>query len=447
MKVDPLDKMLVCGAGDVENKLRLHQEDCVLPAEIELDLLKITCEAASIEPYIGDSATEACEHLPKRLLDRFVAQINGFFTNSEVDYADKHLSYLLYYFPANVYKIWKPLSDLLVGNLLKHSLRILDVGTGPGSVPVGIVEFYRRLAESFPEIDFSLGFVLLDRQMEFLAFAEKTVAAACEQLPRNLRVSVRESLHQQIAAEDCSLLPKGFDIITLSNVLTPNEGGDGTAAERLMRALAGCLANDGAIILIEPGDGFNGANLKELRNRLVNAQALHLYAPCVDIWGEGRPYDCACFNPTRCYWSLPEIHRFLLSRGVRRSSRTNVPFHYAVFRNDAASKYTGRPSQRHYVKLRDLVEHDGDVVNVVAMVRNVFETEKHIELHLCDGTNRNGGWSPEVRLFVPRESLRKMGLQIRFLAAERITLKGARVCVGRNVELHPTDKMTVSIDY
>lgn len=223
MRIDPLDNTLVCQKDDLQ-KLHFHQDDCILPAEIELGLLKIACGSVGIEPYDGDSATEACEHLPKWFLNRIVAQINGFFLNSGVNYAGKHLSYLLYYFPVNVYKVWKPMTDLLAGNVLKRNLHILDVGTGPGSVPVGIIEFYGRLAESYPGIEFSLDFALLDRQKEFLALAEKTSSMACEHVPRNLCVIVREYLHQQIATETCSRLNKDFDIFTLSNMLTANEG-------------------------------------------------------------------------------------------------------------------------------------------------------------------------------------------------------------------------------
>ena len=209
--------------------------------------------------------------------------------------------------------------------------------------------------------------------------------------------------------------------------------------------LVECLASDGAIIVIEPGNKSNGVNLKGLRNSLINGHTLNLYSPCVDIWGEGRSYDCACFNPTRCYWSVPTIHRLLLMRGVKRSDRGNVPFHYAVLRKDAKRKYADSPSSRHFVKLRDLTGCDGQVVNIVAMVQKVFEEDKCIELHLCDGTNRTGVWSPEVRLFMPRERLRKIGLDVRFLAAERITLKKVHVCVERGIVLRPTDVTSVLV--
>ena len=195
MRVDPLDNTLVCQRGDLHNTLRFHREDCVLPAEIELGLLRAAYEAEGVEPYTGDTAEEAFEHMPKWLLERFVAQINGLFIEPEVDYTGKHLSYMLYYFPVNVYKVWKPMSDLLVGNVLKRDLRILDVGTGPGSVPVGIIEFYRRLAASFPEINFSLEFTLLDRQKKFLTLAEKIIGMVHAHVPGNLR-----SIGQRISA-------------------------------------------------------------------------------------------------------------------------------------------------------------------------------------------------------------------------------------------------------
>lgn len=447
MRVDPLDNTLICNNDDLQISLCLHRGDCVLPVEIELGLLRIAYEAEDIEPYTGESIEDAFEHMPKRLLNRIVAQINELFIKQEVDYTGRHLAYMLYYLPINVYKVWKPMSDLLVGNLLKRNLRILDVGTGPGSISVGIIEFYRRLATSYPGISFSLEFTLLDRQKEFIALADKIVSMACAHIPGNLRVTVSEYLHQHIAAENCSQISRVYDIITLSNVLTANEGCDGKFAENLLWRLAECLASDGAIILIEPGDKSNGVNLKELRNSLANGHIYNVYSPCIDIWSEGKPYECACFNPTRCYWALPKIHRCLLSRGVKRKNRNNVPFHYVVLRKDAKRKYSVTPSLSHYVKLKDLQARDGQVLNVIAMVQNVFEEGDQIKLLLCDGTNRAKVCSPEVRLIVSRECLREMGLDIRFLAAERITAKRVRVFAERGITLRPTKEVKIQIDY
>lgn len=447
MRVDPLDNTLICHEDDLQRTLRFHQEDCVLPPSIELGLLNAVCEAAGIKSYTGDSVKEACGYLPEKLLSRIIAQINDLFRHSTVDYAGKHLAYLLYYLPANIYKVWKPMSDLLVGSLLKANLRVLDVGTGPGSIPVGIIEFYKRLAASFPGISLSLDFNLVDHQVEFLTLAKEIIDTARKDAPGNLRISVSEYSYLDITPARCSLFPGNYDIISLSNVLTANEGGGGLFAEQLVQALAGCLARNSTIIVIEPGDERSGGAIKKLRNNLINGHVLNLYAPCVDVWNEGRPYNCACFNPTRCFWSTPTIYGFLLEKGVNRSNRAYVPFHYAVFRNDEARKYGRCPSPIHYLKLKDLPACDGQVVNVVAMVRSAFDGKDPVELRLCDGTNRNSGWSPEVRFIAPRESLRRMGLDIRFCEAERLTLKKVQVCAGHTINLYPIDGTTIEVDY
>ena len=51
--------------------------------------------------------------------------------------------YTLYYLPVNFYKIWRPLTDLLEKNQIRTKCSILELGSGPGTSVLGLIEFYK----------------------------------------------------------------------------------------------------------------------------------------------------------------------------------------------------------------------------------------------------------------------------------------------------------------
>jgi hypothetical protein len=169
MRVDPLDKTLICQSGDLKNVLRLHQEGCVLPSEIELGLLKVIFEDVGTEPYGGDSVEEACLHLPQRVLHRCVAEDQRYFSIAG-DYTGNSSPICTTTSP-QCNTDMETTFDQLDGNVPRATCR-MDVAR-TRSVPVGIVEFYRR-PRRYSNIDFSLEFCATRPPEEFLELTEKT---------------------------------------------------------------------------------------------------------------------------------------------------------------------------------------------------------------------------------------------------------------------------------
>ena len=67
----------------------------------------------------------------------------------ETNYRNISKEYTLRYFPANFFKIWAPIYDLLIRGQIKENCSILELGCGPGSSTMGFIEFYRILNFSY----------------------------------------------------------------------------------------------------------------------------------------------------------------------------------------------------------------------------------------------------------------------------------------------------------
>ena len=125
-------------------------------------------------------------------------------------------AYIRYYLPANMYKIHVPLRELSLhpaGIFRKERLRVLDLGSGPGTAILGVMGFFSASAwADKPSLEFTavdpIEENLKDAEMLFRSFKEDN----------SLHASLT-TLKSRI--EKTKSLPEGpFDIIILSNVLS-----------------------------------------------------------------------------------------------------------------------------------------------------------------------------------------------------------------------------------
>ena len=128
---------------------------------------------------------------------------------------DKDLrdAYILYYVPANLYKIHFPLGELSLhpgGIFQKERLRILDLGSGPGTAILGVMDFFSAADKPFLE------FTAVDPIEENLKDAERLFRSFKEYNPLHASLITLKS-----RIERTKSLPEGpFDLIILSNVLS-----------------------------------------------------------------------------------------------------------------------------------------------------------------------------------------------------------------------------------
>ncbi|NLO83782.1 MAG: class I SAM-dependent methyltransferase [Clostridiales bacterium] len=460
MRVDRLDETLIFESQDKELFLSCFQEPRKLPEYIEKEILKLVFDSLKLDINGNDDVTLLIKRLPTPFINKVIFDVESMFSDEMSLYSDgvhesaalylgRHLSYLMYYLPVNVFKVWKPLVDLQVKDKLKWKMRILDIGTGPGSVAVGIMEYYRMMAEAFPYLNFVLSFVLLDGQREFLTIAKRLINSLTAYMPPNLFVSIEESICRTLDSPEDISVSGEFDLITMSNFLTINEMRNSQNAVAIVSALKDSLKKDGSVIIIENGIKNNCLSFKTIRNDLVNQGVYNVYSPCNGIWQPKKEYSCTCFNMVRCFWEIPLIYKFLRDHGLKKGGRYDVPFNYAILRKDGKTKYRAEGNNRFYVQLKDLREYIDRTVNVKAIIRTVIDRGDKISVSLCDGSMDLGIDDDSSAVWiepVDKEWLVKKGLNLPIVAAEKITLKKVKVIAHGTFVVIPRLRMQGSTE-
>jgi ribosomal protein RSM22 (predicted rRNA methylase) len=157
-------------------------------------------------------------------------------------------------------KIAIPLAELANRNLIpSRPLRIVDVGAGCGALSIGIAAFIT---------DQPLDFTLLDRDADALAIGKRALA----RIAPDARVTTRGL----DLVRDRAALP-GADLVVLGSVL--NELPAAARLPLIERAVA-AIADDGAVIIIEPALRETARALHELRDAVLAARLAHVFAPC-----------------------------------------------------------------------------------------------------------------------------------------------------------------------
>ncbi|HUI67479.1 MAG TPA: small ribosomal subunit Rsm22 family protein [Nitrospirota bacterium] len=241
-------------------------------------------------------------------------------------------AYLSYYLPSNIPKIHLPFKELSLhpkGMLAKEHLRIIDIGAGPGSAMLGVMEFFARLGKS-PFLEFTA----VDHVAENLKDAATLYASY------QGRSGLDASLHTvKTNIEKVQPHLNGhYDLIILSNVLNElfhhNEEKTAKRVDILHQILRRFLDDDGSLIVIEPALRDTSREMLLVRDGLV-AQGFHVYSPC--LMNENCP---ALVNPKDwCHEDVPWEPPALIQEidelaGFRKDS---LKFSYLVLRKDGLS--------------------------------------------------------------------------------------------------------------
>ena len=248
------------------------------------------------------------------------------------------MAYLQYFLPANLPKIGIPLGELALhpaGLLNRERLRLLDVGSGPGTSLLGTMDFFGSQVNR-PTLDITA----VDHVSENLREAEKLFrkqrsSYAAGASLRTIQCDVLE-VERRIEGE--------FDIIVLSNVLNELFPGDGDRCAKrgifAAKLIDRLMAPDGAVIIIEPALRETSRDLLVIRDHLV-AGGSTVFSPCI------RQGSCPALEREKdwCHedrpWVPPDFIRTVdRLTGLRKDS---LKFSYLVLRRDGHSlaEYAG----------------------------------------------------------------------------------------------------------
>lgn len=324
-------------------------------------------------------------------------------------------AYIHYFLPSNIYKIHIPLKELSLHPkkiLSKEKLRILDIGSGPGTATLGVLEFFFMQKKS-PFLEFTA----VDPVAENLKDAE---ALFKDRSPKEATLTTLKSSIEKIEP----IIKGQFDIIILSNLLNEVAHSD---AQRIAKRVAilkslisRSLSADGSCIIIEPALRETCRDMLTVRDGLLE-EGLRIYSPC--LMGEKCP---ALDNPKDwCHEDIPweppaivkEVDRLT---GLRKDS---LKFSYLVLRKDALS-------------LTDICEEDS-----YRVVSEPLISKGKTEFYICG----RGGRRLITRLDKDKTALNETfeGLKRGYIAAfDGLVDDGKRFRVGKDTSVFIKKSLT-----
>ena len=289
------------------------------------------------------------------------------------------LGYLAYHFPVYFMQTERLLAMLARDGLLRDSMTILDVGTGPGVVPLASADFWSRLDHAKATVH------SLDRSEEhieaFMFLRERCTAKGGD-------VSIKPPVKTDIRDPDMAKIPGKIDLLVFSNVL--NEITDATPENRanLVMRFAERLSQDGSILIVEPAEETTSTGLRVLSIHLKK-RGLTIHSPCTFLWGTNcTPDRCWSFTiadsirPTRVMETLATGNESF------RYVNTDIKYSYVVLRKDKNTRESCiLPSNTRALRLSQVRRHTDKRVNVIAakMSEELGDRKTHM-IRLCDGS-------------------------------------------------------------
>ena len=268
-----------------------------------------------------------------------VIQLSNLFTKERKILPSQYLNnkslrraYIIYFLPSNIYKIHLPLKELSLHPkkiLSKKLLKILDLGSGPGTTILGILDFFSKQKKR-P----SLEFTAIDSVAENLTIAKDLFKLFAENI--NIDASLKTF---KINIEKAGTIPQDtYDIIILSNILNELFYEDNKRIAKrvsfLNTIIDKFLTLDGSCIIIEPALRETTRGMLDVRDNLMK-NGFKIYSPC--LIDEPCP---ALLNPKDwCHEDIPWIPPVIIKEldkltGLRKDS---LKFSYLVLRKDKLS--------------------------------------------------------------------------------------------------------------
>ncbi|MEN3037604.1 MAG: small ribosomal subunit Rsm22 family protein [Candidatus Kryptonium sp.] len=269
-------------------------------------------------------------------IGEIVSAMSEYFTRKNLrkefvfyDYLSNHevqKGYLVYFTTTNLLKVHVPLNEISQSGFFKgkKKLEILDIGTGLGTVVMGMIIWMHENIRYFKNAE--VKFVALDKVEQNIQKFQEIFEVFINELKNHYHQTIKIQIEPAIfdIEHAFEMFEKRFDLITVANTL--NE----IAYEKrnkLLRLINAGIKDDGFVILIEPALMITSRDLLDFRNRMVK-QGFYIYSPCL------RNSNCPALETEKdwCHteigWKRPEFIRQidLVSGNYRKS----LKFSYIV---------------------------------------------------------------------------------------------------------------------
>lgn len=278
-----------------------------------------------------------------KALARDVIRLSNLFTREREKLPPGYLTdeglrraYIHYFLPANINKIHTPLQELSLHSenlLLKERLKILDLGCGPGTAILGMLEYFSSRREAHRPL---LDFTAVDVVQENLSETITQFTHLTRRIPMKASLITSKGTVERFLTRCRD--KNSYDIIVMLNLLSELFPGDPQGISKriqlLKRIMDKLLTREGSLILIEPALRETSRGLLMIRDGLLH-EGLHLYAPCLT---EG-PCPALTHPKDWCHadvpWKPPELVKDIdRLTGLRKDS---LKFSYMIFQKERAS--------------------------------------------------------------------------------------------------------------
>ncbi|WP_137287309.1 small ribosomal subunit Rsm22 family protein [Halorussus salinisoli] len=310
-----------------------------------------------------------------------------YFRNNPVEYDETAaLGYAVYHLPDNYAVAQYVLHELAEAGLVGRHLRILDVGAGVGGPALGIADY-------LPD----------DALVEYEAVEPSDSAAdVFERVATDASRNVHVELHRETAEEfepgESDAFDRAergafdaedgreYDLMLFANVL--NELDD---PEAVVRRYLDALADDGALLAIEPADRETSIGLRKVERAVADdARAATVFAPTLRLWPDGRPTDRGWSFDVKPDLEVPGFQRKLddAAGASREFVNVDVQFSYSILRPDGQRKAEFTADAERTAKMAEMDRHVTNRIDLVAvkLSHSLAEGDRNPLFKIGDGS-------------------------------------------------------------
>jgi hypothetical protein len=368
-----------------------------LPADEQViheleDMLKAPWLPLYIEKLIGSYIERSCGkdwytgETARNLRENIVKQKEEYWRRSSRYPKLRVITYLLYHFPVYFCQFQYLLLDMLKGGLLTTKMSIVDVGSGPGTITLSMIDFLNKLLSVYSkkgiDVMLNIKFDSIEKVQENIdCYDELTSLCISQHKHENASITVNKPVHTPLEKAQPVV---GADLIVFSNVLAEMSSPHAERGRAVEKLASESLSP--TVLLIEPADLVNSKALRVTQRALIN-KGFTVYSPCTFLWGTVcTGADCWSFKEEYNI-RVPEFMRKIAGKEeAYRYLNTDMKFTYAILRKDGDVKQKYRAKGK-FARLSTLKKHLKKRINVaVSVMSGNLGDERNFVFKICDGT-------------------------------------------------------------